>query len=135
MPTFFLAPRLFPRFAQAVCDAIDSEGGPGILEFFEMDQKTKLASCLFASPSGTVAPDGLITFKLKEAAQVIWHGEVAWAKAVTAKGNLIFECDVGKKGTGKKPRAVILLDDVIVRKGDKIKLSNFTLRLIQTQES
>ncbi len=115
--------------ARGLCSALDATGAAGALEFYDQEGGALLARLRFNNPAAVEFTGGVVKFSgITPELDAPGKGRATWARAMDSDGNVIFECDVGQKGKG----AIIQLEeDDFVRKGDLLRVSEFSMTIKQ----
>lgn len=131
MAKFRLTENGIAAAARGIGAALDAAGAAGALELYDKDGGSLLAKLRFQRPAVADVVGGDVRFfGLSPELDAPGRGRATWAKATDSAGNAVFECDVGPKGEG----ATIQLDeDDFVRKGDLVRVSEFSMKLGQAK--
>ena len=131
MAEFRLTEHGIAAAAKGLGVALDAAGAAGALEFYDREGGTLLARLRFQRPAvEDVVGDELKFFGLSPEIDAPARGKATFAIGKDSAGNAVFECDVGPKGGGA---TIQLEDDDFVRKGDLVRVSEFTLKLSQAK--
>lgn len=120
--------------ANCLRDRIDEAGEGGGLMFYAAPQPANakvpvtdqkfFGKATFSFPSAADAIDGILSFAaIAEVKDALESGEVAWARAVDAAGEVVFDCDV----TGPKGGGMIEINTTSITSGGPLRVRSLTI--------
>lgn len=116
----------------AIADAVDAGGSAGAFRIYSGAMPanadaspggaTLLATVTAAYPCGSVS-GGVLSFTATAEAIASASGTATWARAVTASGDAVFDCDVGLGS------ATLNLNTTAIVAGGPVRVASFTISI------